>query len=362
MNKKIVALFFLLAFLFLGIQQASAEDILGIGDSIALGYPGTTGPWPELGTLKSMTTTNAGVGGDSASGVDGRIQDELTAHSPSLVYVIVGSNDVRFLGTSLSAYLASLDSIKTKITNAGATMTMCLITPVSACCGGTYGRTETGQQNEKLWNAAIEEWCYDNSVACSANYQEMAYNDVSHEDDLYYDSTASDGVHVSFAGFTRMATLMYNAAVPIKKRTWGSTSFPTMCYNSWDWFILAGGAAITGDADTGTLNLPQNATADSSVECLPSGSKTIQITANVVSGSVILQYRSVATTNFNRNAATSWTTYTEPFSSTDQFFQVRITNTGDLATISDVTLDWTGDIPSTPDLFNGSISGGFQFQ
>jgi lysophospholipase L1-like esterase len=336
-------------------------DILGIGDSIALGYPGSTGPWPEFATARGLgeTTYNAGIGGDSAAGVDARIATLLTTHDPSLTVVIVGSNDVRYLGVSLNSYLSSLGSIRTKIVDSGSSMLMCLITPASACCGGSYGRTETGQQNEKLWNAAIEDWCYDNSVACSANYQEMAVNNVSYEDDLYYDSTEIDGVHVSAAGYTRMATLLNSAAIPIQKRIWGYPSFPTMCYNSWDWFVLAGGASVADDADTGTLILPQNATADSSVECIVSGAKTIQILPQTASGSVAISYRSSSATNFDRDDAAAWTSYAGAFSSSDQFFQVRLSNTAaQTATVTSVALDWTGVmVPeeiTPPGLYNGS--------
>lgn len=324
-------------------QGLWAENILGIGDSIALGTcSGLVGPWPELATLRGLseTTYNAGVGGNSAAQVDTRIGDLLTSVNPDMTVVIVGSNDVRFLGTTLESYLSSISSINTKIVNSGSTAVICQITPVSVMAPYNYGRNETGQQNEKLWNAALEDWCCANSVPMSANYQEMAYNDVSKEDDLYYDSTCADGVHVSVAGYTRMATLINSAAVPIRKRVYGHTSFPTICYNSWDWFILGSGASITGDADEGTLSLVSGATADGPVECLPSGSKYVQITATVASGTPAYYYRTSATTNFDRDDAAAWTAYSGGFTTTDQFVQVRATASGD-ATVSDLTLDWS---------------------
>jgi lysophospholipase L1-like esterase len=208
--------------------QVYASGILGIGDSIALGQcSGNVGPWPELATLRGLseTTYNAGIGGNSAAQVDGRIGDLLTSADPDLTVVIVGSNDVRFLGTTLSAYLSSISSITTKITGSGSSAVICQITPVSVIAPYDYGRNETGQQNEKLWNAALEDWCATNSVPMSANYQKLCQRS-DYEDDLQYDSTCVDGVHVSVAGYTVMANLIHHAAIPIRKRVYGDPSFP----------------------------------------------------------------------------------------------------------------------------------------
>ena len=339
-----------------------AQDIMGIGDSIALGQcSGNVGPWPELATLRGLseTTYNAGVGGNSAAQVDARIGDLLTSVDPTLTVVIVGSNDVRWLGTSLSSYLASIASINTKIVNSGSTSIICQITPVTVMSPYDYGRNETGQQNTKLWNAALEEWCYTNNVPMSANYQECAYNDVAHEDDLYYDSTCGDGVHISYAGYTRIATLLNNASVPNKTRTWGSTSFPNISNESWDWWILTGSASISGDADTGTLNLTTGDTAVSNVLCIDSDGGYIGITSNAT-GTVSYKYRT-SSTNFNRNnSEISWTDYTTTFQTTDQFIQIQAVSSS--ATVADITLDWDSSAPTaSPSIANGGVrNGGFR--
>ena len=354
---------------------------MGIGDSISAGHNRFTGPeeggpsgnflsqpWPYLSDLTSGTSFyNAGIGSTASANTDSRMQALLTSKAPNKVYVHVGINDLAGGGISLSSYMANLASMLTKVTNAGAELIINQILPYTLS-SGAYSETV------KLWNASIEKFGYDNNVKIAPTYQELS--STTTDDAFYAGYHGGDAAHPSIAGYTRMATLMANAGVPTKKRVWGSTSFPAMSYESWKWFVLSSGS-VTGDSDTGTLSLPQNATASSDVIAIEPGSKPVALSANVTSGSVSISYRTSAT-NFTRtNSGIAWTSYTGPFTvSSNQFIQVRLTGTSvSAATISDMTMSWrpttftlsgpsSGSVNSastnftvTPDnLYNGTIT------
>lgn len=349
MKKKILLLIVVVLFPIF----VFAQDILGEGDSIAHGYPDYVGVWPELSTNRGLseTTYNAGVDGIGIATVDTNIASHLSSVAPSHMFLIVGSNDSRWIGTSLSSWTTYLSSIKTKCTSASATMHVNLITPVKSVVDNPYGCTEVGQQAIKLFNAATEQWCYENSIECIPSYADMVrYDSTDYEDDLAV-AYAYDNAHLTSDGNTHLASLMIHGAIPTKKRIWGNTSYPDLSYESWAYWFLSGSATISGDSNTGSLVLGSSDTAASNVICLPSGSKTIVIYATAESGTPTIKYRSTASTNFDRDAETSWTTYTDSFSSSDQFIQVQVSGE---STISEIRLDWSGSytptLPSLPSL------------
>lgn len=339
-----------------------AETLIGEGDSIMYGYPDGIGPMPSLATaLGGLTYVNHGVGGSYASDVLGRISGELDDHDPDYVYLNIGSNGARNDGSdtpvALSTYLGQMDSILAIVVAHGAEERVNAMVPGTV--GGWFGLvTEQTQTNLKLYSAGLEDWAYTNSIPMTST-QDMCRNDPDYEDDLAVAYNA-DGLHLTSDGNTKLGQLMAAAAVPTRTRVWGSASYPSgPTHVSWAWMLLAGGASITGDANTGTLSLPQNATAASTVEAIVSGTKTIQISATVASGAVVIKYRTAGTTNFDRDAETSWNTYSAPFSTTDQLVQVQVSNTeATTATVSDLTLDWTGDIPDTRTFTNSAFHGG----
>jgi lysophospholipase L1-like esterase len=332
---------------------------MGIGDSISMGSTRYIGPeqatpsgnflsqfYPYLSDITSGTLFyNAGIGSTTSANTNTRIQALLTSKTPSKVYVHVGINDLTG-SISLSSYLSNLSAILTKVTNASAELILNQILPYPGS-GGIY------TENVKIWNAAVEKFGYDNNVKISPTYQE--FSNLTTDDAINIDYNGGDNAHPSIIGYARIATLMANAGVPTKKRVWGSTSYPGFSYESWKWFVFAGGGSVTGNSDTGSMNLPQNATASSNVLAIQSGSKPIAITATTSSGSVSISYRTSSTNFFRNNGAISWTTYTGPFTlSSDQFIQVRLTGTSaSTATVDDLTMRWA---PSTV-TFTGPSSG-----
>jgi lysophospholipase L1-like esterase len=342
-----IKIIFLLIFLMSLKLPLYAEDILVIGDSLAHAFPGPVCPWSALAVElgKSPSYYNDGIAGDIASSVAKRIDTALEVHSPSGVYLIVGSNDARWAGTTISSYLSSLDSILSSCRAHSAQLIMAQITPVTHN-GGGHGLDETGQQQVKLFNAALEKWAYMNNIKVAPTYVQLTRNSTSYKDDLAV-AYSYDGCHMTSDGYTKFCQLLAHAAIPIKKRIWGDTSFPIFAHEGWSYWILSGTASITDDADTGTLSLAQNATADSTVQCIDSSGSNISLSATILQGSVNLRYRTLAT-NFNRDYSGSWTTYSSPFTTKNQFIQIRIENTGATeALVSDVTLSWAPEEPNS---------------
>ena len=206
--------------------------------------------------------------------------------------------------------------------------------------GGGWPSVAAKQNNRKIWNAGIEKFCFDNSLKLAPSYQEMAETDVANEDDLESSFDNGDGTHPNVVGYTRLGQLLAHAAVPDRFRYWGHTSYEDFGYESWSWWLLTGSASITGDADTGSLNLPQNDTGSGSVKCIESGSKTITITPSLSQGTVDIKYRT-SDTNFDRDDAAGWSDYSAPFITTDQFIQVRLVgSSGADAIVSEVLMTW----------------------
>jgi lysophospholipase L1-like esterase len=332
--------------------------ILGVGDSIAEGIPKYTGPehggpsgdplsqpWPYLSEATTgVAFYNGGIGSTSSANTNSTIQALLTSKTPSKVYINIGVNDIG-AAVSQSTYLSNMSAILTKVVNAGAELIVNQILP-----------NAPQQLTTPVYNAALEKWAFDNNVKLAPTFQEMAHptsTTIDYSLNVAYSS--GDLFHPNVAGYARMGQLMSYAAVPTKKRTWGTTSYPTFSHESWKWFVLAGGATVTGNSDTGSMSLPQNATASSDVIAIQSGSKPIAITATTSAGTASISYRTSSTIFSKGNSGISWTSYTAPFTvASDQYIQVRLTGSSvSTATVDDLTMRWA---PSTF-TFSGPSSG-----
>lgn len=322
-----------------------AEDLLFVGDSIANGGWGdgvnvyySTNMYTSLVTALggNLTYVNKGVNGNVASGVNSTLSAELSSYTPSSVICHVGTNDLAFGGNGyLNTYLTNIEAIRVKCVGASADLTINQIIPRSDLTAYI-----------KLWNAALENWAYTNSVKLAPTYQEMSDLSTSHEDYLSsdYGEVPLTGVHPNPTGYTYMGgTLIPRAKIPERKRVWGASSYPDFGYVSWRWAVLTGTAVVSEDNDKGVISLAQNATADLTVECMPTGTKTVNISSMCRYGNIVIYYRTTATTNFARNAAASWTAYTGAFSTTDQFIQIRLKNeTASSAVVKYAGLTWSG--------------------
>lgn len=325
---------------------------MGIGDSIAEGHPAYHGPehtgpsgnvlsepWRYLADEIYWSYYNAGIGGNTASQVNSRIQALLDSKNPDTVYLHVGINDIA-TGVTLTSYLSTLDSILSKVTASGATLVIGQIIPDNE-------GSKMYIEDSKLWNASIEQWALDNNVKVAPTFLEMSDNSGSNDDAMLASYVTGDQVHPTVTGYAKLGYLYAQSALPSKKLSWGDTSFPTMSHNSIRWFLLGGGATVTGNSDTGSLSLPLNSTAVSNVFTLPPGSKPVTIKTNSSSGSVTLSYRT-SPTNFTRNdGVIPWTAYTDTVTiPSDQFFQFKITGAdAGTSVVTDATVYWS-DVPT----------------
>ena len=345
-------LLFLVAFFFPA-TPLFAEDVSGFGDSEMNGaiYSGT-GEYPDGWSWvdnsliaycsdKGLSTyDNHGADGLGISNVLSSLESQLTADTPSVALLHVGINDIAAWGTTLSTYMSGLDTFRTTCASASATPVVNQIFPPSSTVNTT---------TVKLWNASIESWGYTNSVAISPTFQPIASTSAGAEETMNLSLSCDGGGHLTAAGYTLMGHIMAHAQVPARKRVWGATgnidayNCQDFGYVPWTWAVLSGSASVTENNYTGVVNLAQNETADLTVECLPTGNKTLNLSAVCRSGAVTIYYRTAATTNFARNAAAEWTQYTEAFATTDQFIQVRLSNASETsAVVRYAGMTWTG--------------------
>jgi len=101
--------------------DSTGDSIVCFGDSLTEGIgAGEDSDYPSILRRKvGGPVINAGVSGDTAQDAAQRIEEDVLAHNPRMVIVMLGAND--FLGKiPLANTLANIDTIVTKIQNHGA--------------------------------------------------------------------------------------------------------------------------------------------------------------------------------------------------------------------------------------------------
>ncbi|MFT5051726.1 MAG: lysophospholipase L1-like esterase [Chlamydiales bacterium] len=118
----------------LGAYTAPAQapvpvDILYLGDSRIAG-------WTSLPTVDGLTTANAGVGGQTSAMLLGRLDGHILAHTPRVVVLQVGINDLKVIGMVperadeiFAACEANMRSIVASITASGAGVLLLTVIP-----------------------------------------------------------------------------------------------------------------------------------------------------------------------------------------------------------------------------------------
>jgi acyl-CoA thioesterase-1 len=83
-----------------GFESGKYRTVVAFGDSIVEGYQQPEG-WPEIlsrdlaGRYPGVTIINAGVSGDTAADGLGRLEKDVLGHSPQMVIVAFGLNDMK---------------------------------------------------------------------------------------------------------------------------------------------------------------------------------------------------------------------------------------------------------------------------
>jgi len=202
-------------------------DILGIGDSIAEGYPAYTGPenggpsgninsqpWPYLITALNnpayTTYYNAGIAGNSPAQVLARLEAQLIDKTPHRVYVNVGVNNAApWNPPRCYGDLQQWDAILQLCDTYGAELIVNEIMPATV---GSLGFTSVNQYWIKQTNAYLLEWAIANNVKVSVGLYN-AMEDPNNPDNIRPEYT-TDGLHITVSGYAVMGATMANARVP----------------------------------------------------------------------------------------------------------------------------------------------------
>lgn len=334
------------------------KELCAIGDSICWGNEDGGPPGHSvtlrMNTLAGWTYDNMGVSAQTSTQIKNRFQTDAVNKNTCYVFFIGATNDSYYNPPiSISTTLANLDSMLGMCQAASPAREFVVgeIPPITDRTTPPSGWTkEQFQEWAKKLNAAFRKWCIQNSVRLAPVYQQLAHASSGATEDDLNPSMATDNVHPNDAGYDKMGDV-YDIAVlvPSRKYQWGVAAFLTDD-EGWGWWLKNGTSSVTGDADTGTLNLPQNQNADSDVKCIEEYTKTITITPTVTAGTVIIKYRTNGS-NFTRDAGSpAWQTYSAPFDASDQFIQIRLEgSSASTATVTDVNMTWTaGQQPPAP--------------
>ena len=125
------------------------DRIVFLGDSITQGGGGARG-YITLYTRSiqashpdfELTTANAGISGNKVPNLQARLDKDVIAKKPTIVYIYIGINDVWHgennpkKGTSKEVYEAGLKDIIARITAAGARVILCTPTVIGEKTGG----------------------------------------------------------------------------------------------------------------------------------------------------------------------------------------------------------------------------------
>ncbi len=352
-------------FQYTDLSGASNTHILGHGDSIAYGsngYPSNrrSQVWPPLigclqkddfdaDIVRTFSYYNSGVFGETSTEIASRLAALLSSEEPDVVYIIAcGTNDLTSTGatdgaclTVCNTIISNLTAMKADCDAAGVLMRVSEQPPHTVNQNGlslSEGLPEASGELKQKWykrlNAMIRQWGRDNGILVGPNYEDSAWRagglrtDDDFSDDPAYDD---DGIHPTVLGYKRLGELYSVAVVPSKFFSFGHTLYPRTNYYGWIRWLLSGGASITGDPNTGTLDLPDSAVAASSVLCLYGESTTLFVTLSGVTGSVSIEYRT-SDGNFDRDAGSpSWVAYDPETGidlSSNDFIQIRLTASG----------------------------------
>ena len=191
--------------------ELDLSRIVFIGDSITDGHT-----CPLLvrqafvdAKLPVPVCINAGIAGDTAQGMQGRIERDVLAHRPTLVTLSVGINDV-MRKVKLAEYEADVRSIVRQVRE----KKIPLVILTTSIVGAKHTEPE---ERLKGYNAILRQVAQDNDcpVAEVNALMDAARNDKT-------PLLEADDIHLSFAGYRVMARAILDAlghkAIPVPEK------------------------------------------------------------------------------------------------------------------------------------------------
>ncbi|MBT0767644.1 hypothetical protein KIH74_01825 [Kineosporia sp. J2-2] len=161
---------------------------VGLGDSITY----RTGSWFRrvCGAGVIYSCRDAGVRGDTTTGMLERLQTDVLDLEPDAVTIMAGTNDMLY-GYSTVKSMRNIDELVTRVQASGATVVLCTISP----------RNATPKQALAL-NVAIRKYAKNHKVALLDVYPLLGNANGTFKKGL-----TNDGVHPNVKGMKLMADL-----------------------------------------------------------------------------------------------------------------------------------------------------------
>jgi isoamyl acetate esterase len=195
------------------------DNIVFLGDSITQGGGGANGyitlitkaiqeAHPDFG----LTTVNAGISGHKVPNLQARLDKDVIAKKPTIVFIYIGINDVwhseRGQGTSKEKYEAGLKDLIARINAAGARVILCTPTVIGEKAPGTNKLDAMLDEYSEISRKVATDT---KTQLCDLHKAFQDYLKTNNPDNKDRGVLTGDGVHLSPAGNKMVAQTMLKA-------------------------------------------------------------------------------------------------------------------------------------------------------
>jgi lysophospholipase L1-like esterase len=195
------------------------DNIVFLGDSITQGGGGPNGyitvftkaiqaAHPDFG----LTTVNAGISGHKVPNLQARLDKDVIAKKPTIVYIYIGINDVwhseRGQGTPKDKYEAGLKDLIARINAAGARVIMCTPTVIGEKAVGTNKLDAMLEEYSEISRKVATET---KSQLCDLRKAFLDHLKANNPNDQEKGILTGDRVHLNPAGNKLVAQTMLKA-------------------------------------------------------------------------------------------------------------------------------------------------------
>ena len=194
--------------------------IVAFGDSLTAGFvaPTLLRPWgdeapytarleqwlADAGLGDRARVFNRGVSGELTEEMLLRFGDDVAALRPDIVVILGGSNDLGW-GLEPRLVLANLSELYRRCAEIGAAVIACTVPSIRGFDALIAPR--------KLLNRRLQQRCVEATIACVDLFEATAEPSTGRLRVEY----SSDGLHLSVAGYARMAEAIWEALEPLAR-------------------------------------------------------------------------------------------------------------------------------------------------
>jgi len=191
------------------VPSAAPRRFVVLGDSLSAwafapgsASPSTGGAWPEMLATEDpalILVNNAGVPGNTTAQMLARLQSDVLAFTPDLLFVLGGTNDIGY-DVPASAVIANITQIVETAKARGIDVVLLTIPPAN-------GQTELRRQARRDINADLATLAADEGILLVDVFSTLA----SPDENLADGYAAIDGLHLSIRGEQALADAVYRA-------------------------------------------------------------------------------------------------------------------------------------------------------